>query len=70
MENRLRSVICSNVTPECRAKLEALTEFSRQFHGDIAGMVLETGIIECWERYKNNPKHSAEIKAWEKEHGK
>ncbi len=65
MKNRLTAVLCRNVMPDCKAKLEALAMMSGQSEEDIAGMVLEIGIIEGWEKYRNNPKHAKEIKDWE-----
>ena len=62
-------VRCQSLNKESLAKLRALAEFSRQSFDDIASIVLERGIEEAWQGYRQNPKHEEQIKKWEKENG-
>ena len=68
IKNKLVSVLCTNVLPDCYQKLKALSLFSGgQELSDIAGMALERGTTECWETYRRNPKHAQQIKKWEED---
>jgi len=65
---RFRTILCTMVDPEMAEKLDAIIKMNGTTLGnDIAGMVLEMGIREAWEMYRNNPKHAHQIKAWEAE---
>lgn len=63
---RFRSILCTMVDPNLAEKLDALIKMSGNQGNDLAGMVLEMGIREAWEGYRNNPKHAQQIKDWEK----
>ena len=56
--------------PELQAKFFALCEFSGQPPSGVTTLCLEVGIIEMWDNYARNPKHSAQIKQWECDHAK
>ena len=61
------AVRCPYVTRVIYAKLCALSRFSGQPMQDLASFLLENGIHDAWEGYRENPKHRHEIEAWEKE---
>ena len=61
--------LMASLTDRQQAKLEALAEMAGQPVHDLVGLML-SGVIEtAWDGYRANPKHTAEIEAWEKEHG-
>ena len=72
---RFRAILCTMVDPDAAEKLDALIGMNDptgalKMGNDLAGMVLEMGIREAWEMYRNNPKHSHQIKDWESENQK
>ena len=54
-------------TRQAQRQLAALAEFWGIPVRELGGIILERGIVAGWEGYRENPKHRAQIAAWEKE---
>jgi hypothetical protein len=51
---------------EAKEKLRALSKISNHSEPDLVVMILEGGIFDSWEGYRNNPKHSNQIEDYER----
>lgn len=52
---------------EAKEKLFALSKISGHSEVDLVPLILEGGIFDSWEGYRNNPKHAKQIKDFEKQ---
>ncbi len=58
--------LLSRLSAEAKTKLFALSKISGHKDYDLVPLILESGILDSWEGYRNNPKHKKDIEDYER----